>query len=60
MRRSETSGWKLTMGLSLLALVAAVIVPRLTPVEPPADPGAEADVCLRLGPYECCYKEDEP
>lgn len=54
-RRND--GWKLTLGLSLLALAAAALVPRLQP-EPQPEPDISADVCLRLGPYECCYKEE--
>ncbi|MCA9572472.1 MAG: hypothetical protein KC656_31750 [Myxococcales bacterium] len=48
----------LTLGLSVVALVAAALVPRLMP-QKPVEPDISADVCLRLGPYECCYKEDD-
>lgn len=52
----RNNGWKLTLGLSLLAVAAAMVVPRLQPPAP--EPDISADVCLRLGPYECCYKEE--
>ncbi|MCB9671219.1 MAG: hypothetical protein H6734_17180 [Alphaproteobacteria bacterium] len=58
MQRMRTEGWMLTLGLSVVALVAAALVPRLMP-QKPVEPDISADVCLRLGPYECCYKEDD-
>ena len=54
-------GWKITFGLSALVVVAALLAPRLKPESPPAqEPDMHADVCVRLGPYECCYDPDQP
>ena len=50
-------GWTLTLGLTLLALAAAALAPALAK-QPAPVVQPEADVCVRLGPYECCYKED--
>lgn len=58
MSQAKTQGWMLTFGLSVLAVVAAAVVPRLQP-EPVQTPDISADVCLRLGPYECCYTEED-
>ncbi len=60
MARLWTDGWMLTLGLTVLALVAAVFAPQLAPWTPPSEPDVSADVCVRLGPYECCYREDMP
>lgn len=57
-----TQGWKITLGLSALALLAALAAPRLKAATQPTveDPDMHADVCVRLGPYECCYDPDAP
>jgi hypothetical protein len=61
--RPSDRGWTLTLGLSALALVAALLAPRLTSagaVEPEAPLESEADLCVRLGSYECCYAPVDP
>lgn len=56
-----TQGWKITLGLSALALLAALVAPRLQAATQTAgEPDQHADVCLRLGPYECCYDPEAP
>lgn len=59
MQQMRTEGWMMTFGLAVAAVLAAAVVPRLAP-EPQPEPDISADVCLRLGPYECCYKDEEP
>lgn len=53
-------GWTLTLGLSVLAVVAALFVQTTAPMRAAADPGAgaEADGCFRYGRLECCLKGD--
>jgi len=58
MKRSKPEGWMITLGLCGVALVAALLAPQLR-ADPPADPEMGADVCVRLGPYECCYDPEE-
>lgn len=58
--RLPTEGWTLTLGLSALALVAALLAPRLFGSSAPdADAEAAVAACVRLGPYECCYDPQE-
>ena len=57
MKRGQPEGWMITLGLCGAALLAALIAPQLrSQVE---EPEIGADVCLRLGPYECCYDPEE-
>lgn len=58
MKQQRTEGWMVTLGLAVAAVVGAAIVPQLVP-EAPQEPDISADVCLRLGPYECCYKDED-
>lgn len=53
-------GWTWTLGLSVLAVVAALIVRTAAPSGPPSDDEltAEADGCFRYGRLECCLKGD--
>jgi hypothetical protein len=50
-------GWMFTLGLSVLAVVAALVAssigPRHTAQE---DASAQADSCLRYGKVECCVR----
>lgn len=56
-----TQGWKITFGLSAIALVAALLAPRLQAAsQPEAAAEAHVDACVRVGPYECCYDPKAP
>lgn len=56
-----TQGWKITLGLSAIALLAALLAPRLqAATQPVAAAEAQIDACVRLGPYECCYDPEKP
>jgi len=51
-----------TLGLSGLALLAALFAPRLAGSSTTGvthDASAEVAACVRLGPYECCYDPQE-
>jgi hypothetical protein len=48
----------ITLGLCGAALLAALIAPQLQAEQPP-EPELGADVCVRLGPYECCYDPEQ-
>ncbi len=48
----------ITLGLCGVAILAAFAAPRLLP-DRAEDPEMGADVCVRLGPYECCYDPDQ-
>ncbi|MEZ4318482.1 MAG: hypothetical protein R3F61_13300 [Myxococcota bacterium] len=48
----------ITLGLCGAALLAALVAPQLRR-QAPAEPEMGADVCVRLGPYECCYEPQE-
>jgi hypothetical protein len=58
MKRPQTEGWMITLGLCGAALLAALIAPQLR-ADTVDEPEMGADVCVRLGPYECCYDPDE-
>jgi hypothetical protein len=51
-------GWMFTLGLSVLAVVSAVIVSTVRPVVQSTDTSSiEAESCVRYGRVECCVKE---
>jgi hypothetical protein len=51
-------GWTFTLGLSVLAVIAATIA---STVGSPDEDGysAEGDPCFRYGRFECCLRPDE-
>ncbi len=57
MTRRKPEGWMITLGLCGAALLAALIAPQLQ--AEPEEPELGADVCVRLGPYECCYDPEQ-
>ncbi|MCB9674007.1 MAG: hypothetical protein H6737_02765 [Alphaproteobacteria bacterium] len=59
MKRRQTEGWMITLGLCGAALLAALVAPTLRSYTTQAEPEMGADVCVRLGPYECCYDPDD-
>lgn len=60
--RIPNSGWTVSVGLAAIAILAAMLAPRLKPSPPAAEARADAhaEVCVRLGPYECCYDPEAP
>lgn len=50
--------WGITVGLLILAILAAAAAPRLRPPPEPAA-GVARDFCVSIGQLECCYKEPE-
>lgn len=50
--------WGITVGLLILAVMAAAAAPRLRPPPAPADAVAR-DLCVSIGQLECCYKEPQ-
>ena len=53
-------GWMFTLGLSVAAVVAALVASQTTPETLTASPddgySIEEDPCFRYGRFECCYK----
>lgn len=49
-----------TLLLLVAAGVAVAMAPRLTPAPPQVEEVAASDVCVSLGRFECCVKDDEP
>jgi hypothetical protein len=60
-------GWMFTLGLSVLAVVSALVATTIRQAEVRADPNetalsadygadAQADSCFRYGKVECCVK----
>jgi hypothetical protein len=49
-----------TVLLALTAVVAISLAPRLQPVSSHVESVANADVCVSLGRFECCVKDEEP
>lgn len=60
MTRTTPEAWKITMGLCGVALLAALVAPQLRPPDPEPELETATDLCLRLGPYECCYVPEDP
>ena len=51
-------GWMFTIGLSALAVVAALTATTVRQATPATDTyDIEADSCFRYGRLECCVKE---
>ncbi|MEQ1501988.1 MAG: hypothetical protein ABMB14_07140 [Myxococcota bacterium] len=48
--------WMFTLGLSVLAVVSALIVSTVRPPEPDPSAMIDAESCFRYGRLECCVK----
>ncbi len=49
-----------TLLLVVAAGVAIALAPRLQPAPVPTPEISAADVCVSLGRFECCVKDEEP
>ncbi len=58
MDAQSPKGWMFTLGLAVLAAVAALFAKAAPAPAPDVTASIEADSCFRYGRFECCIKDE--